>query len=72
MQIESVAKHSPAESERAVPSEDTFARALIAAIMALITRLTCCEAAKSVARNQPLRADIDDRSLLAFAKRADG
>jgi ribosomal protein S12 methylthiotransferase accessory factor YcaO len=39
MHILSVAKHSPAESERVVPSEDTFARASIAAGAIGVTRL---------------------------------
>jgi ribosomal protein S12 methylthiotransferase accessory factor len=39
MQIESVAKHSPAESERAVPSEQTCVRARAAAAALGVTRL---------------------------------
>lgn len=39
MQIHSVAKHSPAESERVVPSQDTFARASVAAGALGVTRL---------------------------------
>ena len=39
MQVRSVAKYSPAESERAVPSEDTLARASIAAGELGVTRL---------------------------------
>jgi ribosomal protein S12 methylthiotransferase accessory factor len=39
MYIHSVAKHSPAESERVVPSQDTFARASVAAGALGVTRL---------------------------------
>jgi ribosomal protein S12 methylthiotransferase accessory factor len=39
MQIRSVEKHTPAESERVVPAEDTFARARMAARALGVTRL---------------------------------
>src|ERR1035437_10091001 len=39
MYIHSVAKHSPAESERVVPSQDTFARASVAAGALGVTRV---------------------------------